>query len=82
MGRDASRPLDIYPNPVSDWLHVRPGKVGLFEVRLVNGLGACVYESGSVTVGPFSPLDIDMQGLPGGIYSLSVNGEIYSIAKK
>ena len=82
LGRDASRPLDIYPNPVSDWLHVRPGKVGLFEVRLVNGLGACVYESGSVTVGPFSPLDIDMQGLPGGIYSLSVNGEIYSIAKK
>ncbi len=82
LGRDAYRPLDIYPNPVSTWLHVRPGENGLIEVRLVNALGACVYESGSVAVGPFSPLDIDMQGLPGGIYSLSVNGEIYSIAKK
>ena len=82
LGRDAYRPLDIYPNPVSTWLHVRPGKNGLIEVRLVNALGACVYESGSVAAGPFSPLDIDMQGLPGGIYSLSVNGEIYSIAKK
>ena len=37
--------------------------------------------SGSVEAGPFNPLDIDMQGMPGGVYTLRVNGETYTVTK-
>ena len=82
LARNQYRAIDIFPNPVTDWLHVRPGTDKTIDVKLYNTAGACVYESGTVAAGPFSPLDIDMQGLPGGIYSLSVNGEVFNIAKK
>jgi len=81
LGRDLRRTWDIFPNPVTDWLHVRPAEQKDIEVRLVNRLGACVYEH-STAAGPFQPLDIDMQGLPAGSYSLSVNGEAFTIVKK
>ena len=82
LGRDASRTLDIYPNPVEDWLHVRPGTMQLLTVTLYDRRGNEVYESENVTAGPFQPVDIDMKGLPAGTYTLHVNGEEFTIAKK
>lgn len=81
LARNAYQELDIYPNPVTDWLHVRPGQEKTLSVQLYNRLGACVYERESVTAGPFAPLDIDMRDLPGGTYTLHVNGQSYPIAK-
>ncbi|MBP5625537.1 MAG: S8 family serine peptidase [Bacteroidales bacterium] len=81
LGRDRYRAWDIFPNPVTDWLHVRPGSLKNIAVRLVNLSGVCVYEH-STAAGPFQPLDIDMQDLPGGVYSLNVNGETFTIVKK
>lgn len=81
LTRNAYQDLDIYPNPVTDWLHVRPGQDKHLSVQLYNRLGACVFERGSVTAGPFAPLDIDLRGLPGGTYTLHVNGQSYTVAK-
>ena len=82
LGRDEERELDIYPNPVKSWLHVRPGEEKSIEVSLYNRLGACVFETRADNAGPFQPLDIDMRDLPGGTYSLHVDGETYTIVKK
>ena len=81
LARDGYRALDIFPNPVTDWLHVRPGTEQKLQVELFNRLGARVYASGSVEAGPFKPLDIDMQGMPGGVYTLRVNGENFTVTK-
>ncbi len=81
LARDGYRALDIFPNPVTDWLHVRPGTEQKLQVELFNRLGARVYASGSVEAGPFKPLDIDMQGMAGGVYTLRVNGETYTVTK-
>ena len=82
LGRDASRTLDIYPNPVEDWLHVRPDAMRLITVSLYDRRGNEVYGSENVAAGPFQPVDIDMKGLPAGTYTLHVNGEEFTIAKK
>ena len=82
VGRDPSRKLDIYPNPVEDWLHVRPDTEQQLTVRLYDKRGNKVFESETVTAGPFQPVDIDMKGMTAGSYTLHVNGEVYSIAKK
>ena len=82
LGRDTSRAMDIYPNPVEDWLHVRPGTMQQLAVRLYDRRGNEVYGSETVTAGPFQPVDIDMKGMPTGIYTLNVNGEVFTIAKK
>ena len=81
LGRDGYRPLDVFPNPVTDWLHVRPGTEKELQVRLYNQLGVCVYEREAVQAGPFQPLDIDMQQLAGGVYTLSVNNERLTVTK-
>ena len=81
LGRDGYRTLDVYPNPVTDWLHVRPATEQQLRVRLYNRLGACVYEHEEVQAGPFQPLDIDMQQLAGGVYTLSVNNERLTVTK-
>ena len=81
LARNDYRDLDIYPNPVTDWLHVRPGRDRTLSVQLYNRLGACVYEREGAAAGPFAPLDIDMRALPGGSYTLSVNGQAFTIAR-
>ena len=74
--------MDIFPNPASDWLHVRPATDRTVPVELVNRAGAIVYSAPSVTIGPFAPLDIDLRELPGGTYSLLVGGQRFTVAKQ
>ena len=82
LGRDAYQDMDVFPNPVSDWLHVRPASDRTVSVELTNAVGATVYSDPAVTLGPFLPLDIDMRELPGGAYSLSVGGQRFSVVKQ
>ena len=83
--RDASRPVDLYPNPVVDKLNIRPGEMNQLEVTVTNRVGATVW-SGSAAAGPFSPLSVDLSAQPGGIYYVHVKGtdvdDNYTIAKK
>ena len=72
--RDGSQPVDVYPNPVSDTLYVRAGTDSQGHVRIVSSSGATVYE-GDVSVSVFSPAAVDMSGLPGGVYTVTVSCE-------
>ncbi len=83
--RDASRPVDLYPNPVVDKLNIRPDMIDQLEVTVTNRVGATVW-SGSAAAGPFTPLSVDLSAQPGGIYYVHVKGtdvdDNYTIAKK
>lgn len=85
--RDASRPIDLYPNPVVDKLNIRPGVNDQLEVTVTNKVGATIW-SGSVLTGPFNPMAVDLSDQPGGIYYVHVKGttvsvdDDYTIAKK
>ncbi|MBO4657693.1 MAG: S8 family serine peptidase [Bacteroidales bacterium] len=83
--RDGSQPVDIYPNPVINNLNIRPDKDDNIKVTITNKAGAKVW-SEAVDAGPFNPLQIDMSGMPGGMYYVKIVGagvdDIYPIAKK
>lgn len=81
LARNTYQDLDIFPNPVSDWLNVRPATDRTVSVELVNLSGVVVYSASPVAAGPFAPLAIDLRGQPGGVYSLLVNGQRFTIAK-
>lgn len=82
--RDNSRPVDIYPNPVSDNMFVCPGSAQMLDIEIINKAGAVVY-SGAVEATPFEPCRIDVSGLSGGSYTVHVTGASldvkYSIVK-
>lgn len=82
LARNVYQDMDIFPNPASDWLNIRPASDRTVSVELVNLAGATVYSIDSVTIGPFDPLVIDLRALPGGTYSLFVGGERFTIAKR
>lgn len=70
--RDSSYPVDLYPNPVVDFLNVRRGEVtDNVDVKIYSQNGAKVFE-GVFDIKPFNPARIDMTTLPGGVYSVVV----------
>ena len=82
--RDDSRPVDVYPNPVSDNLFVRPGGAQSLDIEIINKAGAAVY-SKTVTATPFEPCSLDVSNLSGGSYTVHITGSNldvkYSIVK-
>lgn len=72
VARNAFLDLDIYPNPVTDFLNVRPGTETQVSAALYSHSGAKVY-AGEATAGPFNPLVIDVQELAPGTYTLRVD---------
>ena len=83
--RDGSRPVDLYPNPVVNTLHIRPGTEGQIEVSISNKAGATVW-SGSGATGPFDPMSADLSALPGGTYYVRIQGagidDVFPVAKR
>lgn len=83
--RDESRPVDLYPVPVTTTLNIRPGQEGQMSVSITNKAGATVW-SGSAAASPFAPMAVDMSAQPGGIYYVRVEGagvnDVYTIAKQ
>ncbi len=84
--RNGSLPVDIYPNPVKTNLYIRTPAVQTADITVSNKAGAVVLSSEGCIVDPFAPLALDMQGLPGGVYYVSIkSGEIdatYSVVKQ
>lgn len=70
--RDGSQPLDLYPVPVVDTLHVRAPVDVTGDVSVMSQSGAVVYSGEGVDISVFSPLKIDMNGLPAGMYTVEV----------
>ena len=71
VARNAYQDLDVYPNPVSDNLYVRPGADARTHAVLYSRSGAKVAEATN-NAGPFDPLVINVQELAPGTYTLQV----------
>ena len=65
--RTGNEPVDIYPNPVVDFLYVRTSENAAAELSLIGPLGSTVYNE-SLTITPFAPARIDMSKFPAGVY--------------
>ena len=71
--RDETRPVDLYPIPVVSALNIRPGTSGQITVSISNKAGAVVW-SGESAVTPFDPLSVDLSGVAGGSYYVTLQG--------
>ena len=73
--RDGSSEIDLYPNPVVDMLNIRTGTAVSADITISNAAGAVVFSQDGASIDPFAPVKVDMSGLPGGVYYVSVSGE-------
>ena len=69
--RDGTRPIDVYPSPVTDTLYIRAGSASSCHISITASSGSTVYDV-STDISPFSPHSVDMTSLPGGHYTVSV----------
>ena len=69
--RDDNNEIDLYPNPVIDNFNLRTGEELSADVSIISSTGAKVYDK-KVSMGPFSPAQIDMSDLSGGVYTVIV----------
>lgn len=70
--RESNRLFDVYPNPVSDTLRIRPAEEMEISVHLYSSVGAEVYNNQGISVSPFKVCEVDMTSLAGGIYTLKI----------
>ncbi len=63
--------LEVFPNPVVDYLNVRTGDVVETYIRITSSAGRTVYEETSM-VGAMAPAKIDMTSCPPGMYVLDI----------
>ena len=80
LARDASRVLDLYPNPVSNFLYVRPAHDASVSLAFYNQAGAKVLDK-TVEARLFSPAKLDLKGLAAGVYTVkaSYDGESLTV---
>ena len=71
LARNAYQEVDVYPNPATDFLRVRPAEDTEMHVTLYSRSGAVVF-SESASAGPFNPILIELDGLAPGTYTLKV----------
>ena len=69
--RDELQEIDIYPNPVKDFVWLRTGEDQRSIVTIFNNAGAKVFED-EINISPFAPAKIDMSSFSGGVYSVNV----------
>ncbi len=82
--KDPSSSLELYPNPVTDYLNVRTGEEMETRIVVMSASGQTVYDK-TAPVSAFSPAKIDMTACAPGRYSVKVsyggNEYIRSIVK-
>lgn len=69
--RDENVLVDVYPNPVIDFLNIRTGVEVNANISIVGGNGATVFDK-NMDVSPFEPAKIDMSKMGGGSYTVNV----------
>ncbi len=72
LSRNTFLDLDVYPNPVSDYLYIRPATEVQTKAELYSRSGALVC-SADEPAGPFSPIQLDVRSLAPGSYTLQVD---------
>lgn len=82
--KDPSASLELFPNPVTDYLNVRTGEEMDTRIVVVSSTGQTLYDR-TAPVSAFSPAKIDMRSYAPGRYSVKVtyggNEYIRSIVK-
>lgn len=73
MVRDNSQVVDVYPNPVVDYLNIRMGEdvTGTVKVEVINSSGVKVVTD-ELSISPFAPARIDLSSLSSGSYIVRV----------
>lgn len=69
--KDPSRPVEVFPNPVKDWLTVSTMQELSTRITIVSSTGKSVYDATS-PVSAFNPAEIDMRECAPGVYKLTV----------
>jgi len=64
----------VYPNPATDQVKLLsvPGEMQITRLQIVNALGKQVYLSGTTILRSSSPLSISLDGLPKGLYFVTI----------
>ena len=70
--KDPSKPLSVYPNPVTDFVNVATLDMAETTIRITNATGQTVHEQTSQVSG-VEPARIDMTGCVPGVYSVFVS---------
>lgn len=69
--KDPSKPLEMYPNPVVDFLNVSTLDAAQTRIVIASSTGQIVYDQTS-SVSAIDPARIDMSELVPGVYSVTV----------
>lgn len=72
MVKDPSKPVQIYPNPVTDYFFVETLGAAQTSVIVTSSTGRTVYDETS-SVSAVDPAKVDMTSCPPGIYSVVVS---------
>ena len=80
--RDNSRPYDLYPNPVKDFLYIRSGEAKTVDLSISNKAGAVVFSQNDAALDPFAPMAIDLKEQPGGVYYVRIGSDRFTIVKQ
>ena len=70
--KDPKKPVEVYPNPVVDWLNVSTLDVTPTTIKIVSSTGKIVYDQ-TQDVGAVEPAKIDMSGCAPGVYNVYVS---------
>jgi endonuclease I len=67
----------IYPNPVSDVLHIEASEVKMFSVEIFDLIGKTIYTKDKI----MEPVEVEMANFPKGIYMVKIlaNGKTYMV---
>jgi len=81
MLHDTAVSIDVYPNPVSKTLYVRPAAAGKVSIKISNQLGNVVYDQ-EKDGGPFAPIAIDVEKFQAGSYTVQAECSGKSVSTK
>ncbi len=70
--RDASAPMDIYPNPATDYVNVRTGEDCRANVTIHSASGARIWSASGVDISLNSPLTVSLADIAPGVYTLTL----------
>jgi PKD repeat protein len=82
IGEQDGLSLAVYPNPTTGKFSIQFRGNGNVGLKIFNVLGNVVFEESSVTVTGKVTRNLDLSGLPGGIYYLKVEGTGKPVVRK
>ena len=69
--KDPSKPVSVYPNPVTDFVNVSTLDASPTRIVIVSQTGKTMYDETAVVSG-YEPARIDMSSCPPGVYTMTV----------